>query len=144
MNILIGGILTCQGELTVGDGNMQGAYMTFNVEKSGIVGSGKVIVSNINVISDQAQFVVSVSQLTVSNNVQMGARGGNFVFTSEYRVNIGLNLSTAGREMDSWGKLLSKGRLLVANFSYVIVTSLFPMVEVLNLRRLLWLSREIL
>ena len=75
---------------------MQGAYMTFNVEKSGIVGSGKVIVSNINVISDQAQFVVSVSQLTVSNNVQMGARGGNFVFTSEYRVNIGLNLSTAG------------------------------------------------
>lgn len=88
MNILIGGILTCQGELTVGDGNMQGAYMTFNVEKSGIVGSGKVIVSNINVISDQAQFVVSVSQLTVSNNVQMGARGGNFVFTSEYRVNI--------------------------------------------------------
>ena len=96
MNILIGGILTCQGELTVGDGNMQGAYMTFNVEKSGIVGSGKVIVSNINVISEQAQFVVSVSQLTVSNNVQMGARGGNFVFTSEYRVNIGLNLSTAG------------------------------------------------
>ena len=70
--------------------------LSFNVEKSGIVGSGKVIVSNINVISDQAQFVVSVSQLTVSNNVQMGARGGNFVFTSEYRVNIGLNLSTAG------------------------------------------------
>lgn len=61
MNILIGGILACQGELTVGDGNVQGAYMTFNAKKSGIVGSGKVIVSNINVISDQAQFVVSVS-----------------------------------------------------------------------------------
>ena len=144
MNILIGGILTCQGELTVGDGNMQGAYMTFNVEKSGIVGSGKVIVSNINVISDQAQFVVSVSQLTVSNNVQMGGRKLCLYFRVSCEYWPEFVYGRACREMDSWGKLLSKGRLLVANFSYVIVTSLFPMVEVLNLRRLLWLSREIL
>ena len=87
--------------------------MTFNAKKSGIVGSGKVIVSNINVISDQAQFVVSVSQLTVSNNVQMGARGGSFVFTPESRVNIGLNLSTAGHagQMDSWGEIVVEGEI---------------------------------
>lgn len=113
LNLLIGGTLTCQGEITVGDGNVQGAYITFNAKKSGIAGSGKAIVSNINVTSDQAQFVVSISQLTVSNNVQMGAKGGSIVFAPESQVNIGMNLSTAGHagQMNSWGRIVVEGEV---------------------------------
>lgn len=113
LNLLIGGTLTCQGEVTVGDGNIQGAHMTFNAKKSGIAGSGKVSVSNINVTSDQAQFIISISQLAVSNNVQIGAKGGSIIFAPESHVNIGMNLSTAGHagQMNTWGNIVIEGEV---------------------------------